>query len=122
MTTLAGSTAFGSGNGIGTSATFGFNWFSGIATDSGERIALVVSLRCLGVAITAPRQIPPVGMQPDRGNFLVRRIDLESRAVTTLAGGPLPGVADGFRTAATFVGPGGVAIDAAASFALVVSV
>ena len=61
-------------------------------------------------------------MQADSNNNLIRRIDLSSGTVTTLAGtAGTTGHADGFGTTATFNKPSGIAMDAAGSFALVVS-
>lgn len=54
--------------------------------------------------------------------YLVRRISLVSLNVTTLAGNPAGGAANGYGTAASFNHPSGVAMDANGSFALVVRV
>jgi hypothetical protein len=70
---------------------------------------------------TTPRPFLP---QADCYNNLVRRIDVSSGAVTTLAGGlggTTSGFADGVGTAATFNQPKGVAMDAAGVLVVVVS-
>ena len=99
VTTLAGVlNADSYADGFGTSAKFNTPW--GIAIYAGGAYAIVV----------------------DRLNNCVRRIDLSSVAVTTLAGNPVSrGFKDGFGTNAQFDSPGGVAIDPTGSYALVVS-
>lgn len=59
-------------------------------------------------------------LQSDESNNLLRRLDLTSGVVTTVAGGLTKGFADGQRSAATFSGPTGVAMDAAGTFVIVV--
>ena len=63
---------------------------------------------------------PPPPLQADSNNHLLRRVNLTSGLVTTLAGNATRGRADGVGTAATFYSPGGVAVDAAGSTAIVV--
>lgn len=86
VTTLAGSGAKGSANGLGTAASF--NTPRGIAVDAS------------GIVYVA-----------DSGNNLIRRIDASGN-VTTLAGAGTQGAANGQGTAASFNGPFGVAVDA----------
>ena len=68
-------------------------------------------------------------MQADYQNSLLRRVDLSSSLVTTLAGrisGSVGsnnhGYGDGIGTAAAFYYPQGVAMNFAGTFAIVVSV
>ena len=68
---------------------------------------------------------PPVSppFQTDYDAHLVRRIDVQSRTVTTVAGDPnSPDLSDGEGTNAHFNYPGGIALNGGATFALVVSV
>lgn len=67
-----------------------------------------------------PRTPSALYGQTDFANDIVRRIVVSSGAVTTLAGGPTSGSADGIGAAASFFYPGGAAMDAAATIALVV--
>jgi DNA-binding beta-propeller fold protein YncE len=83
--TLAGSGTKGATNGTGTAASF--NNPSGITTDG----------RNLYVT--------------DTGNNLIRKIDLASNAVTTLAGSGSVGSANGSSTAASFNSPYGITTD-----------
>ncbi len=63
-----------------------------------------------------------LSVQGDFGNHLIRRIDIASGTVTTLAGAALStGSTNGMGTAARFFYPLGVAIDAAGAIAIVVS-
>jgi hypothetical protein len=64
----------------------------------------------------------PAYLQTDQYNHLIRRIDLSSGAVTTLAGvaGTI-GSTNGVGLAAYFNNPCGVAINAAGTAAIVVS-
>ena len=59
-------------------------------------------------------------MQADQWNHLLRRVNLTSGLVTTLAGRNTSGRANGVGTAATFYFPYGVAVDAAGTTAIVV--
>ncbi len=63
----------------------------------------------------------PFCLQGDQENCLIRRIDMSSGTVTTLAGNLTIGSTDGVGTAAKFHYPRGVAMDAAGAVALVVS-
>jgi hypothetical protein len=64
-----------------------------------------------------------LSVQADTYNNLIRRIDLSSGTVTTLAGVALsPGSTDGAGPAARFYEPAGVAMDAAGTVAIVVSI
>ena len=66
--------------------------------------------------------LPPTRLQGDSSSHLVRRVDLASGGVTTLAGkAGSRGYADGLGTNAKFWNPYGVAIDNTGTFALVVS-
>ncbi len=86
VSTLAGNASSGSFNSIGTDATFNFP--SGITTDGTN----------LYVA--------------DTSNNLIRKIDISSTEVTTLAGTGTPGTNDGTGTVdATFTGPSGLTTD-----------
>lgn len=62
-------------------------------------------------------------LQADESNHEMRRVDVTSGAVVTLAGSPTqqPGYADGRGTAVSFYYPSGVAMDAAGTFAVIVS-
>lgn len=61
--------------------------------------------------------------QTDTYNNAIRHVNLGSGLVSTMAGSPvrLSGFADGMRASALFNSPAGIAVDAAGSFALVVS-
>lgn len=100
VTTLAGGlggTTSGHADGVGTAATF--NVPSYVAVDVPGTVAVVV----------------------EYANNLIRRISLSTIAVTTLAGTfGVSGTVDGIGTAALFNYPYGVAIDAAATFVVVV--
>ena len=63
-------------------------------------------------------------LQADQNNHAIRRIDLLSGTVTTLAGSPSQstGHSDGVGSAASFYNPYGIAVDASASVAFVVRV
>lgn len=61
-------------------------------------------------------------VQLDTGSFLVRRINIATRSVTTLAGQPgISNYADGTSSAAAFSDPFGIAMDGNGSVAFVVS-
>jgi sugar lactone lactonase YvrE len=85
VTTIAGSATAGAADGVGTSATF--------ATPEG--LAIIGSTLFL----------------TDSANHTIRRIDLGTAAVTTLAGSPVPGTADGIGSAAAFNTPAGITTD-----------
>ncbi len=95
VTTLAGSGAISSNNGIGTSATFSYPSDVSISLDGS--FALVT----------------------DTNSHRVRRIQIATGVVTTLAGS-IQGLADGVGTFARFDSPCGVAISPDATYALVV--
>lgn len=99
VTTVAGrSGAFGSADGIGSLATFNQPW--GVALDPAGSFALVA----------------------DTFNFLIRRVELPSGAVSLVAGSVgVAGHADGRGTVASFKDPWGIAVNIAGNFALVVS-
>jgi DNA-binding beta-propeller fold protein YncE len=94
VSTLAGSGAFGSLDGIGTDATF--NTLYGVTIDSSNSFALV----------------------SDSGAHRIRRIDLATVAVTTLAGSS-SGSLDTVGISASFNSPLGIALDSTGAFALV---
>ena len=73
-------------------------------------------------AASAPHS--PAPAQVDTANHLLRRVNVSSGAVTTLAGSPTQssGHADGVGTAASFYYPYFVALDSAGAVAIVVSV
>ena len=57
----------------------------------------------------------------DHNNHLIRRIDISTSLVSTLAGTGGVGSADGLGTTASFYGPSSVAMNAEGTFALIVS-
>lgn len=84
----AGGNASGSANGIGTAATFS------------NPNSVVIDSTTASVFVT------------DFGNYMIRRVDMTTSAVTTLAGSPTtPGSSDGIGTAASFFIPSGAAFD-----------
>ena len=98
VTTVAGTITFGYTDGVGTEAKFYNPW--SVALDAAGTFALIA----------------------DYANHAIRRIDLTSGVVTTLAGN-FPrtlGHADGVGLAASFYYPTGVALDANGSFAIIV--
>lgn len=86
-TTLAGSTTAGSSDGIGTAASFSAP--KGVALSTDDTVLYVAD-----------------------GNNEIRKIDLATRMVTTLAGSTTPGSTDGPAASASFNNPVGVATDA----------
>ncbi|MBC8162766.1 MAG: hypothetical protein H7Z42_16265 [Roseiflexaceae bacterium] len=97
VSTLAGLAGQrGTADGVGAAARFAYP--SGIATSADGSFALIA----------------------DTDNHSIRRLDLTSGAVTTLAGSPgRAGSADGIGTAARFNAPGALALSVDARFALV---
>ena len=85
VTTLAGSTTSGSGDGIGGAA--GFSWPYDVATD-GTNLYV-----------------------PDKSNNEIRQIVIATGVVTTLAGSTTKGSADGTGNAASFNAPNGITTD-----------
>lgn len=102
VSTLAGTGVSGSTNGLGIAATF-----------TGPT----------GIAVTANKTIAFVA---DPDNNMIRQAVLGLAAanttVTTLAGGLTPGRQDALGTLASFSYPSSIAVNANATFALVVSV
>jgi hypothetical protein len=98
VTTLAGSAGGGFANGIGTNALFGATF--GVAVDAAATFALIADL----------------------GNAVIRRINISSGNVSTLAGqgSPHVGYADGPANEALFAAPFYIAMDAGGTFALMV--
>lgn len=142
VTTLAGTGAAGSADGIGTAATF--NHPKGIAVDANGNVyvgdvdnneirkitpaGLVSTLAgsttagsADGIGSAASFSAPKgVALSTDGtvlyvadGNNEIRRIDLTTRMVTTLAGSTTPGSTDGPALSASFNNPVGIATDAA---------
>lgn len=85
VTTFAGSGIRGAADGEATTAQF--NWPDGIAVDEAGNLYVA-----------------------DSGNHMIRKIN-PAGAVTTLAGSPIYGAADGSGAAASFHFPAGVALD-----------
>ena len=89
VTTLAGSSASGSSDGTGTSASF----------NSPQGVAVIpASAGAVAAVVVA-----------DTGNHLVRLVTLNTGVVTTLAGSGTSAFTDGVGAAASFLGPFGVA-------------
>ncbi len=86
VTTLAGATTAGSANGTGTSARFSAP--SGAVTDLNGNVYIA-----------------------DTTNNMIRKINVSTGVVTTVAGSTTAGSADGTGTAASFRGPIGIATD-----------
>ncbi len=97
VTTIAGSPGqTGSANGVGAAARFG--WPQAMALSPDETFALIA----------------------DTDNHTIRRLDLATRQVTTVAGSAgASGSADGVGSAARFNRPQGVAISPDGSYALI---
>lgn len=86
VTTLAGSTSFGSADGKGASASF--------------RVPFGVTVDAAGNVYVA-----------DMGNELIRKVTSDG-TVTTIAGNKTQGELDGTGTSAIFAGPAGIVVDA----------
>ena len=105
VTTIAGSPYQSPGHDDGVGAFASFNHPLGVAMDPAGTFALVT----------------------DQSNNLLRRINLTSTFVSTVAGSlvGIPnsnyGHADGTGTIASFNNPAGVAMDASSKFAVIVS-
>ena len=138
VSTLAGGNGgivAGSSNGIGTASTF--NNPNGVAMDAAGTVAVVVSVdngyrnMSIGVVFASDRRgevwlefvfTCMLCLQADTNNHMVRLIEINTGAVSTLAGSNgISGTNDALATNARFKSPYGVAVDAVASFALVVS-
>ncbi|WP_082922845.1 NHL repeat-containing protein [Halothiobacillus diazotrophicus] len=87
VTTLAGSTTPGAADGIGSAASFKAP--KGVALNADETALYVAD-----------------------GNNEIRRIDLATRMVTTVAGSTTPGTTNGPAASASFNNPVGIALDA----------
>lgn len=139
VTTLAGSATPGNSNGVGAAA--GFTAPRGITTDgtnlyvadSGNRkirkidiatgtVTTVAGSATSGNAdgtgsaasFNAPEDLTTDGSSlfvTDSGNNNIRKIDISTGVVTTIAGSTLPGSTDGTGTAAKFNEPSGITTD-----------
>jgi sugar lactone lactonase YvrE len=139
VTTLAGSSTSGSSNGVGAAA--GFKNPRGITTDgmnvyvadSGNRtirkivIATGAVTTLAGSAVSGavdgignaasfnnPEELTTDGTAlylTDSLNNNIRRIEISTGAVTTIAGSTVPGSTDGTGTAASFNSPAGITTD-----------
>lgn len=65
--------------------------------------------------------LPLPSLQADTNNHAIRSIDLTTNTVTTVVGTQSSGHDDGVGTAASFISPTGIAVNAAGTRALVVS-
>ncbi len=129
VTTLAGVAGInGFTDGIGTLAKF--NTITGVALDAAGAVALGVSywasdnVTCAQafVKICSRAIFCFICVQADAYNHCIRRIDMLSSTVTTLAGvALLDGSTDGIGSAARFTNPWGVAMDHAGAVAIIVS-
>jgi DNA-binding beta-propeller fold protein YncE len=95
VTTLAGSGAAAFADGPGSLASF---WSPvGVALDPTGAFVLIA----------------------DNGNHRIRKLDLATRIVSTIAGNAAYGLANGAGTVSQFISPYGIAISADSSFALI---
>lgn len=136
VTTLAGSAAlnggppnnYGYADGYGSAASF---WSpAAVAVDGAGTFVIVVSLTNTslpGPCLPGPYLVEPL-LQADYSSHLLRRINLSSYLVTTLAGSTSgivglsnSGHADGVGKNASFWYPLSVAVDTPGTFAVVVS-
>lgn len=119
MTTLAGiASTYGSADGPGENATFMFP--SGVAIDGQRNAVIVVSGGSAGSHCAAQHlSFPLSSWQADSLGHLIRRVDLASGVVSTLAGMD-DGYADGVGSGANFSTPMSVAVGAAAEYAVIV--
>lgn len=127
VTTLAGSfntnsnIAVPSSDGVGTRAFF--NGPTGVVLNAAGSIALVVSLNAMNSCNPTYFRYQVWPVQLDTGSGVIRRIDMFSRTVTTIAGTAGSTVhADGVGTRACFVSPNRISLDPTDTFALVASV
>jgi sugar lactone lactonase YvrE len=107
VNTLAGSGIGGSADGSGTSASF--NHPACLAISADDSFALLADGH-------GPLS-PPFNGQT--GNNLIRRIDISTGAVSTLAGRSITGAQDGIGTLATFNHARGIALSPDGSYALI---
>jgi hypothetical protein len=121
VSTLAGRFGVSAPFQDGTGSVATFYCPTGVAMDARGVFAVVVSAQRGVHGMMQVPSSPP--LQTDTFNKLLRSIAISTGAVTTLAG--RRGVAvpffDGVGSAATFSSPSGVALNAAATLALVVS-
>lgn len=82
-------------------------------------VTVIVQKSCDGAQIA----YAPTDAQADYNNHIIRRLDLSSLMVTTIAGQRgNPGSANGVGTAAQFSYPNSVTMNAAGTIAVIVSV
>lgn len=121
VTTLAGLLGYsGFTDGVGSSARF--TTPMGIAMDANGSFAIVVSeLRRTWCSVVLPATRDKT-MQTDSRNYVVRRINVSTGAVTTLAGNASAGGSsiDGILESATFASPSDVALDRLGQTVLIV--
>ena len=117
----------GSSDGVGTSV--GFQSPTGVAITPDGSIAVIVGVCILtrneshGASSLALAQTTSPSYffgQADSGNNAIRRVDVSSVTVTTIAGGGASGTADGTGTSARFNALTGIAVTASGTFALIV--
>lgn len=123
VTTIAGTqNSDNFADGVGSAAEFNTPW--GISVTNGEDAIVVRSgPPAPGGRGRPPDSLtrPPPRLQADRVNNCIRRIDLVTYAVTTIAGNPLTeGSTDGTGSEALFYAPLGVAVNPTNMFAIVV--
>lgn len=124
VSTVCGNGSAGRSDGVGTVASFVSPTAIAIVGDGSY--ALIVRAVPHGmwtpdVVLKEAPPLPPPALQTDSSNCLLRRINVSSGSVTTVAGGASCGTADGVGTLATMTGCASVAMDAAGTFALLVS-
>lgn len=119
VSTLAGGGVVGFSDGVGAAARLSAP--RGVVINSADTFALVVSaFEAGGLASPRPTWL---ALQADTNNNAIRRVGISAGDVSTFAGSPsgVLGLSDGVGTGAKFNGPRGIAMDAANTFALVVS-
>lgn len=139
VTTLAGSATLGSSNGVGAAASFaaprgitndGTNLYVAdsfnrkirkieiatgtVTTIAGSATSGVSDGTGSAASFNTPEDLTTDGASlfvTDSGNNNIRKIDISTGAVTTLAGSTLPGSTDGTGIAAKFNEPSGITTD-----------